>query len=69
MEFYSIKVQDGPLTSRLQHLKLLLEDPNRLVRFDAVTWSQTMIATGTGIAPFASLIVILRPLKTMIKLF
>ncbi len=63
LEFLSIKVQDGPLTSRLQHVKpgdtvligrkvtgtLLTENllPGRTL------W---LFATGTGIAPFMSLI-------------
>ena len=63
LEFFSIKVQDGPLTSRLQHLKvgdevlvgrkptgtLVLTDllPGRFVY---------LFATGTGLAPFMSII-------------
>ncbi|MEE4361180.1 MAG: ferredoxin--NADP reductase [Pseudomonadales bacterium] len=63
LEFFSIKVQDGPLTSRLQHLEvgdsvlvgrkpvgsLLLCDlrPGRNLYF---------LSTGTGMAPFLSLI-------------
>lgn len=63
LEFFSIKVPDGPLTSRLQHLKpgdelyvgrkpvgsLVLDDlrPGRRL---------FMLATGTGLAPFMSLI-------------
>ena len=62
LEFYSIKVPDGPLTSRLQHIKpgdqvivnrksvgtLVLDNlkPGRNLYF---------LATGTGIAPFLSL--------------
>ena len=44
LEFFSIKVQDGPLTSRLQHLK-----PG-----DELLVSRK--PTGTGLAPFMSLI-------------
>ncbi|ROH87030.1 ferredoxin--NADP reductase [Pseudomethylobacillus aquaticus] len=63
LEFFSIKVQNGPLTSRLQHLKvgddilvgrkptgtLLLSDlkPGKHVY---------LLSTGTGLAPFISLI-------------
>lgn len=63
LEFFSIKVPNGPLTSRLQHLKvgddllvgkkptgsLLLSDlkPGRHLYF---------LSTGTGLAPFMSLI-------------
>ena len=61
LEFFSIKVQDGPLTSRLQHLKegdpiivgrkatgtLLLDNllPGRHLY---------LLGTGTGLAPFLS---------------
>ncbi len=63
LEFFSIKVPDGPLTSRLQHLKpgdevmvgrkpvgsLVLDDlrPGRNVY---------LLSTGTGLAPFMSII-------------
>lgn len=63
LEFLSIKVQDGPLTSRLQHLKVgdtilvgrkatgtLLQDnllPGR---------NLYLLGTGTGLAPFMSII-------------
>jgi ferredoxin--NADP+ reductase len=63
LEFFSIKVQDGPLTSRLQHLKegdsiivgrkatgtLLLDNllPGRFLY---------LVGTGTGLAPFLSLV-------------
>lgn len=63
LEFLSIKVQDGPLTSRLQHLRvgdtllvgrkasgtLLLQNllPGRTL------W---LLSTGTGLAPFMSVI-------------
>ena len=49
LQFYSIKVQDGPLTSRLQ--KIVPGDQVILRR--KRLW---LIATGTGIAPFASLL-------------
>jgi ferredoxin--NADP+ reductase len=62
LEFYSIKVPDGPLTSRLQHIQ---PDDSLLIGGRAVG-SLTiraltpgrrlfMISTGTGIAPFASI--------------
>src|SRR6476646_6382930 len=63
LEFFSIKVPDGPLTSRLQHLKrgdeiivgrkatgtLLLDNllPGR---------NLYLLGTGTGLAPFLSLV-------------
>ena len=63
LEFYSIKVQDGPLTSRLQHVKV----GDELEVGDKPTGTLTlanlelggdlwMLATGTGIAPFISLL-------------
>lgn len=63
LEFYSIKVQDGPLTSRLQHIKpgdqvVLGKKPTGTLVLDALESGKRlfMFATGTGIAPFASLI-------------
>ena len=63
LEFYSIKVQDGPLTSRLQHIqpgeKLILRPkPVGTLVHDALLPGKRLwlFATGTGIAPFASLI-------------
>ena len=62
LEFYSIKVQDGPLTSRLQHLQvgdeiILRPKPVGTLVLDALLPGKRlyMVATGTGIAPFASL--------------
>jgi ferredoxin--NADP+ reductase len=62
LEFYSIKVQDGPLTSRLQHIKLGEEilvntKPVGTLITTNVKSGRTlyMLATGTGIAPFLSL--------------
>ena len=62
LEFYSIKVPDGPLTSRLQHIRagdqiILRPKPVGTLVHDALlpgnrVW---LLATGTGIAPFASL--------------
>jgi ferredoxin--NADP+ reductase len=63
LEFYSIKVQDGPLTSKLQHLKvgdeiILRPKPVGTLVHDALLPGKRLwfFATGTGIAPFASLI-------------
>ncbi|QPH54703.1 ferredoxin--NADP reductase [Pontivivens ytuae] len=63
LEFYSIKVQDGPLTSRLQHLKpgdeiVMRAKPVGTLVHDALTPGKRLIlfSTGTGIAPFASVI-------------
>jgi len=62
LEFYSIKVQDGPLTSRLQHLSMgdeiiLRPKPVGTLVLDALLPGKRLylVATGTGIAPFASL--------------
>ena len=63
LSFYSIKVQDGPLTSRLQNIKvdeyiIMRKKPVGTLVLDALIPGKRvyMIATGTGIAPFASLI-------------
>src|SRR5210317_145137 len=63
LEFYSIKVQDGPLTSRLQHIKsgdqiILRPKPVGTLVHDALLPGKRLwfFATGTGIASFASLI-------------
>lgn len=63
IEFYSIKVPDGPLTSRLQKIKegdtvLLSKKPVGTLVLDALLPGKRlyMFSTGTGIAPFASLI-------------
>lgn len=63
LEFYSIKVPNGPLTSRLQHIKVgdtieVGEKPTGTlttanVELGGHLW---MLATGTGIAPFISLL-------------
>ena len=63
LEFYSIKVPDGPLTSRLQHIKVgdLLDVGDRPtgtlvianLELGGHLW---LMATGTGIAPFISLL-------------
>ena len=63
LEFYSIKVPDGPLTSRLQHIEpgdqiILRPKPVGTLVLDALLPGKRLwfFATGTGIAPFASLI-------------
>ena len=63
LEFYSIKVEDGPLTSRLQNLQegdeiFLRPKPVGTLVLDALLPGRRLIlfSTGTGIAPFASVI-------------
>lgn len=63
LEFYSIKVPDGPLTSRLQHIKvgdeiILRPKPVGTLVHDALVPGKRVwfFATGTGFAPFASLL-------------
>ncbi len=63
LEFLSIKVQDGPLTSRLQHLKpgdeiLIGRKPTgTLVIADLKPGKRLyLVGTGTGLAPFMSII-------------
>lgn len=63
LEFYSIKVPDGPLTSRLQHIQsgdeiILRPKPVGTLVHDALKpgWRLWLLATGTGVAPFASLL-------------
>lgn len=63
LEFFSIKVDDGPLTSRLQHVRV--NDPILVgkrptgtlttgnLRPGARLW---LVATGTGLAPFLSIV-------------
>lgn len=62
LEFYSIKVPDGPLTSRLQHIQvgdeiILRPKPVGTLVVDALLPGKHLwfLATGTGLAPFASL--------------
>ncbi|RZW04884.1 MAG: ferredoxin--NADP reductase [Rhodobacteraceae bacterium] len=62
LEFYSIKVPDGPLTSKLQHIRpgeqiILRPKPVGTLVLDALLPGKRLwfFATGTGIAPFASL--------------
>ncbi|MGR3290581.1 MAG: ferredoxin--NADP reductase, partial [Paracoccaceae bacterium] len=62
LEFYSIKVPEGPLTSKLQHIQpgdeiILRPKPVGTLVLDALLPAKRLwfFATGTGIAPFASL--------------
>lgn len=63
LEFYSIKVQDGPLTSRLQHIKPGDEIEINPKAIGTLTTANLelggrlwLMATGTGIAPFMSIV-------------
>jgi ferredoxin/flavodoxin---NADP+ reductase len=63
LEFFSIKVQNGPLTSRLQHLKpgdplIVSRKPTgTLVLNDLKPGKHLyLLGTGTGLAPFMSLV-------------
>jgi len=63
LEFFSIKVQNGPLTSRLQHLQvgddlIVSSKPTgTLVLRDLLPGKRLyLLSTGTGLAPFISLI-------------
>ena len=63
LEFYSIKVPNGPLTSRLQHISpgdplvISAKPTGTLVLRDLKPGRRLfMLATGTGVAPFMGLI-------------
>ena len=63
LEFFSIKVQDGPLTSRLQHLKagdpvMVSRKPTGTLVLDNLAPGKNLylLGTGTGLAPFLSII-------------
>ncbi|MDS4022557.1 MAG: ferredoxin--NADP reductase [Candidatus Competibacter sp.] len=63
LEFFSIKVRNGPLTSRLQHLKegdsiLVSRKPVGTLVIDDLLPGQRLylLASGTGLAPFLSII-------------
>lgn len=62
LEFFSIKVENGPLTSRLQKIQpndqiLLGKKPTGTLVLDALTPGKRLylLSTGTGFAPFASI--------------
>lgn len=63
LEFLSIKVQDGPLTSRLQHIKvgdkiIVGKKATGTLLQDNLLPGKTLylLGTGTGLAPFMSII-------------
>ena len=63
LEFFSIKVQDGPLTSKLQKIRegdtILVgrKATGTLITDNLIPGKRLMLlSTGTGLAPFASLI-------------
>ena len=63
LEFFSIKVPDGPLTSRLQHIKegdeiLVSRKPTGTLVADHLFPGKNLylVGTGTGLAPFLSII-------------
>ena len=63
LEFFSIKVANGPLTSRLQHLKegdaiiVGRKATGTLITGNLIPGKRLLLlSTGTGLAPFASLI-------------
>jgi ferredoxin/flavodoxin---NADP+ reductase len=63
LEFFSIKVPDGPLTSRLQHLRpgdpiVVSRKPTGTLVLDDLRPGRNLylLSTGTGLAPFISVI-------------
>ena len=63
LEFLSIKVQDGPLTSRLQHIEVgdtivVGRKPTGTLLIDYLLPGKRLylLSTGTGLAPFMSII-------------
>src|SRR4051794_20389840 len=63
LEFYSIKIPDGALTSRLQHVEpghpvLVSRKPTGTLLLDNLRPGRRLylLATGTGLAPFMSII-------------
>jgi ferredoxin--NADP+ reductase len=63
LEFLSIKVQDGPLTSRLQHIQvgdaiIVGNKPTGTLLIDYLLPGKRLylLSTGTGLAPFMSVI-------------
>ena len=62
-EFFSVKVPDGPLTSRLQHLEegdsvLVGRKPTGTLLLDNLREGRNLflLGTGTGLAPYLSLV-------------
>jgi len=63
LEFFSIKVEDGPLTSRLQHIQagdplIVSKKPVGTLVLDDLLPGKRLycLSTGTGLAPFMSII-------------
>ena len=63
LEFLSVKIEDGPLTSRLRHIRVgdpvyLGKKPTGTLVTDALVPGRRLflLSTGTGIAPFLSLV-------------
>jgi ferredoxin--NADP+ reductase len=63
LEFLSIKVQDGPLTSKLQHIKVgdqivVGKKPTGTLLIDYLLPAKNLylFGTGTGLAPFLSIV-------------
>lgn len=63
LEFYAIKIPDGPLTSRLQHVQpgdevLVGSKPTGTLVLNTLNPGRTLylLATGTGLAPYMSII-------------
>jgi ferredoxin--NADP+ reductase len=63
LEFFSIKVQNGPLTSKLQHLQvgdpiIVSRKPTGTLVLDNLHSGRNLylLGTGTGLAPFMSII-------------
>ena len=63
LEFLSIKVEDGPLTSRLQHIQvgdtiIVGKKPTGTLLIDYLLPGKRLylLSTGTGLAPFLSVI-------------
>ena len=63
LEFFSIKVPDGPLTSKLQHIRegdriLISKKPTGTLIIDNLVPGRNLylLSTGTGLAPFMSII-------------